>query len=79
MNAVIFLFMDVGVIDTEAKSHSKWDPAKVLESQEKKKKRKSLEECLERRRHFTPCVSSVEDLLGEAKTFAKRLASHLRT
>jgi hypothetical protein len=47
--------LDVRVTDTDAKSYSKRDPAKVLESQEKeKKKRKHLEACLERRRHFTP-------------------------
>ena len=59
-------------------SYCKWDPAKVLESQEKEKKRKYLEACLERRRHFTPFVCSVDGMLGrEAKTFAKRLAAKL--
>jgi hypothetical protein len=66
------------VTDTDAKSYSKRDPAKVLESQEKEKKRKYLEACLERRRHFTPFVCSVDGMLGrEAKTFAKRLAAKL--
>jgi hypothetical protein len=39
----------------------------------------NLEACLERRRHFTPFVCSVDaGLLGrEAKTFAKRLAAKL--
>jgi hypothetical protein len=51
----------------------------LLESQEKEKKRKHyLEACLERRRHFTPFVCSVDGMLGrEAKTFAKRLAAKL--
>jgi hypothetical protein len=66
------------IIDTEAKSYSKRDPAKVLESQEKEKQRKCLETCLERRRHFTPFVCSVDGLLGrEAKTFAKHLTPKL--
>ena len=53
-------------------------PFKVLESQEKEKKRKYLGPCLENRRHFTPFVLSVDGLLGrEAKTFAKRLAVKL--
>ena len=66
------------VTDTDAKSYCKRTPAKVLESQEKEKKRKYLEACLERRRHFTPFVFSVDGLLGrEAQTFAKRLAAKL--
>ncbi len=70
--------VDVRVTDTDAKSYCKRAPAKVLESQEKEKKRKYLEPCLENRRHFTPFVCSVDGLLGrEAKTFAKRLAAKL--
>jgi hypothetical protein len=65
------------VTDTDAKSYSKRDPAKVPESQEEKK-RKYLEACLERRRHFTPFVCSVDGMLGrEAKSFAQRLAAKL--
>jgi hypothetical protein len=57
--------LDARVTDTDAKSYSKRDPAKVLvESQEKEKKRKYLEACLERRRHFTPFVCSVDGMLG---------------
>jgi hypothetical protein len=70
--------LDARVTDSDAKSCSKQDPAKVLELQEKKKKRKCLEACLERRRHFTPFVCSVDGMLGrEAKTFALRLAAKL--
>jgi hypothetical protein len=70
--------LDVRVTDSDAKSYCKRDPAKVLESQEKEKKRKYLEACLERRRHFTPFVCSADGMLGrEAKTFAKRLAAKL--
>jgi hypothetical protein len=64
----------VRVTDTDAKPYSKRDPAKVLESQEKEKKRKCLEACLERHRHFTPFACSVDGMLGpEARTFAKCL------
>ena len=67
--------LDVRVTDTDSKSYCKRTPFKVLESQEKEKKRKYLWTCQENRRHFTPFVLSVDGLLGrEAKTFAKRLA-----
>jgi hypothetical protein len=70
--------VDVRVTDTDAKSYVKQAPAKVLETQEKEKKRKYLEPCLENRQHFTPFVCSVDGLLGhEAKTFAKHLAAKL--
>ena len=63
--------LDARVTDADAKSHCKRAPAKVLESQEKEKK--CLEARLERCRHFTPFVCSVDGLLGtEAQTFAKR-------
>ncbi len=70
--------VDVRVTDTDAKSYRKRDPAKVLETGEKEKKKKYPESCLEQRRHFTPFVVSVDGLLGrEASTFAKRLAAKL--
>jgi hypothetical protein len=70
--------VDVHVTYMDAKSYVKQAPAKVLKTQEKEKKRKYLEPCLENRHHFTPFVGSVDDLLGhEAKTFAKRLAAKL--
>jgi hypothetical protein len=70
--------VDVHVTDTDAKSYIKRAPAKVLERQEKEKKCKYLEPCLENRRHFTPFVCSVDGLLGhEANTFAKCLAAKL--
>jgi hypothetical protein len=71
--------VDVRVTDTDAKSYRHRDPAKVLISQqEKEKKRKYLEPCLEQRRHFTPFVCSTDGMLGhEASTFAKRLAAKL--
>jgi hypothetical protein len=70
--------LDVRVTDTDAKSYRKRPPAKVIETQEKEKKRKYLENCLKQRRHFTPFVVSVDGLLGrEAATFSKRLAAKL--
>jgi hypothetical protein len=70
--------LDVRVTDTDAKSYCKRPPAKVLGTQEKEKKRKYLENCLQQRRHFTPFVVSVDGLLGkEATTFSKRLAAKL--
>jgi hypothetical protein len=72
--------VDVRVTDTDAKSYRHRDPAKVLITQEKEKKRKYLEACLEQRRHFIPFVCSTDGLLGqEASTFAKRLAAKLAT
>ena len=70
--------LDARVTDADAKSHCKRTSAKVLESQEKEKKKRRLEACLERRRHFTPFVCSVDGLLGrEAQTLTKRLAAKL--
>jgi hypothetical protein len=60
------------VTDTYTKPYHHRDPAEVIATQEKEKKWKYLEACLEQRHHFTPFVSSTNDLLGrEATTFAK--------
>jgi hypothetical protein len=68
------------VTDTDAKSYHHRDPAKVIATQEKEKKQKYLEPCLEQRRHFTPFVCSTDNLLGrKAETFAKQLAAKLAT
>jgi hypothetical protein len=64
--------MDVRVTDTDAKSCRHRDPVKVIATQEKEKKHKYLEACLEQRRHFTLFVCSTDGMLGrEATTFAK--------
>ena len=69
---------DVRVTDPSAKSYRKKDPRKVLETQEKEKKDKYLRKCLERRKHFTPLVFSVDGMAGrEAKKAMKHLASML--
>jgi hypothetical protein len=64
--------------NTDAKSNLSKDPAKVLESQEKEKKRKYLASCIAQRRHFTPFVVSTDGLLGkEAKCLLKKLSTAL--
>ena len=72
------MIVDVRVTDPSAKSYRKKDPRKVLETQEKEKKDKYLRKCLERRKHFTPLVFSVDGMAGrEAKKAMKHLASML--
>jgi hypothetical protein len=63
----------------DGNSYCKHPPAKVIETQEKEKKRKYLENCLKQRHHFTtPFAISFDGLLGrEAATFSKRLAAKL--
>ena len=69
---------DVRITDTDAPSYRDVAPESVLRSQERAKKRKYLEPCLERRRHFTPLVFSVDGLRGtEADAALQRLASLL--
>ena len=63
------------VIDTDQPSYRSSTPAQALASQEKLKKKKYGELCSEQRRHFSPYVVCVSELLGrEAKTLNKRLA-----
>jgi hypothetical protein len=70
--------VDVRVTDTDASSYQARDPASVLKSQEKEKKRKYLAACLEQRLHFTPFLVSTDGLMGrEASTFAKCLSAKL--
>ena len=70
--------LDFRVTDPSAKSYRKKDPIKVLETQEKEKKDKYLRKCLDRRKHFTPMVFSVDGMAGkEAKKTMKHLASLL--
>jgi hypothetical protein len=66
---------DVRITDTDAPSYRSRDPVKVLAAHEKEKKDKYLEDCLTRRRHFTPLVFSVDGLRGvEATAAGNRLA-----
>jgi hypothetical protein len=66
--------IDIRCTDIDAKSVLSKDPAKVLENQEREKKKKYLGACLAQRRHFTPFVVSTDGLLGrEAKRFLSTL------
>jgi hypothetical protein len=66
------------VTDTDAKTYRSRDPHKVLASQEREKKKKYLQSCLEQRKHFTPFVVSTDGLIGrEAGELLKRLSLRL--
>jgi hypothetical protein len=71
--------VDVHVTNTDDKSTNRHrDPSKVIQTQEKEKKWKHVEACLEQHHHFTPFVCSTDRLLGrEATTFAKQLSAKL--
>ena len=57
----------------DANSCCSRSPDKVLEAQEREKKRKDPETCLQQRRHFPPFVVSTDGLLGkEAKVLIMR-------
>ena len=69
---------DVRITNIEAPAYRGRDPKTVLARQEKEKKGKYLQHCLDRRRQFTPLVFSVDGLKGvEAESAMKRLASLL--
>ena len=72
--------IDVRITDTDAPSHRNKGPTKVLEQQEREKKRKYLQPCLDQRRHFTPFVVSTDGLIGkEASALLKNLAARIST
>jgi hypothetical protein len=74
----LYLVIDVRVTDTDTKSNLSKDPAKVLATHEREKKKKYLEACLGQRRHFTPFVVSTDGLIGrEAKILWKKLSALL--
>ena len=67
--------IDVRVTHTDAPSYRDREPDKVLQSQEREKKKKYLNNCLQQRRTFTPFVVSSDGLLGrEAKSLIKQLS-----
>ena len=69
---------DVRVCDTECSSAAYRRSKKVLERAEKEKKDKYSQACLDRRRHFTPLVFSVDGLAGkEADAALKCLSTKL--
>ena len=66
---------DVRITDTDCRSNRHTEPHKILARQEKEKKQKYLDPCLERRRTFTPLVFSVDGLRGkECAAASRRLA-----
>ena len=69
------VIVDVRVTNTDSVSYRGRSPEKVIESQEKQKKKKYLEGCLQQRRSFVPFVCSVDGLLGrEARSLLKQLS-----
>ena len=70
--------LDVRVTNTDSPSYLGTTPEKHLAKQEKIKKRKYLEACLQQRRHFSPYVVDCFGLLGEeAIAVNQRLAAKL--
>jgi hypothetical protein len=66
---------DIRVTDTDAKSYRGQSAHKIIARQEKAKKDKYVDVCVERHRQFTPLVYGVYGLLGsEARAASKRLA-----
>ena len=53
------MIFNIRITDTDAPMYRNRDPIKVLAAHEKEKKDKYLEDCLARRRHFTPIVVSI--------------------
>ena len=69
---------DVRITDTDARSARGRDYTKVLAAQEKEKKTKYLQSCLQMRKDFTPLVYTVDGIAGrEARNAERKLASHL--
>jgi hypothetical protein len=72
------VIVDVRVTDTDGKSYRSQDPHKVLATQEREKKKKYLQSCLEQCKHFTSFVISTDGLIGrEAVELLKRLSLRL--
>ena len=70
--------IDVWVTDADQPSAAMQDPAKVLQLQEKEKKRKYLKAYQQQHRAFTPFVTLLDGLLGlEARSVFKQLAPQL--
>jgi hypothetical protein len=67
--------IDVRVTDTDSKAYRHQNPYDVLRKQEKEKKKKYLNACLDQQRSFVPFVVSTDGLLGrEAKNLVKHIA-----
>eukprot|EP00957_Ditylum_brightwellii_P055107 4177191-Ditylum_brightwellii.AAC.1 len=57
--------IDIRITDTDAKSHILRPLEILLAAQEKEKKGKYLNACLEQNQHFSPYVVSVDGMLGK--------------
>jgi hypothetical protein len=69
---------DVRITDSDAPTHRTVEVPKLLARQEKEKKSKYLQSCLEMRKDFTPLVYTVDGVAGrEARSAEKRLAALL--
>jgi hypothetical protein len=69
---------DMRIMDTECRTTRNLSPVKALARHEKEKKKKYLEPCRLRRRHFTPMVYSVDGMAGpEARAAERRLGAIL--
>jgi tRNA 2-selenouridine synthase SelU len=72
------IIVDDRVTDTDAKPYQSRDPHKVLATQEREKKKKYLQSCLEQRKHFTPFVVFTDGFIGrEAGELLKRFSLRL--
>ena len=70
--------VDIRITYPESNSYRNSTVEKLLEKQENEKKKKYLQPCLERRRHFTPFIATTDGMLGkEAQKFIERLVTHL--
>ena len=70
----------MNAMKTDTLSHHKKSPYKFLLTAEKEKIRNYLEDFLQNRRHLSPCIISVDGLLGvEVEALLKCLANLLAT
>ena len=68
---------DIRITDTDAPTYRGTDPKLILQKHEKEKKDKYSQPCLDRRRHFTPLVFSVDGMRGAEATAASRRLAQL--
>ena len=67
-------------MNNDALSYWNKSPEKCVQTAQKEKKWKYLEACLQKRRHFSPFIFSVDVLLiDEAEAALKRISSRLAT
>eukprot|EP00957_Ditylum_brightwellii_P159101 12109091-Ditylum_brightwellii.AAC.1 len=70
--------LNIHITDTDAKSYISSSVESVLAAQEKEKKDKYIQACLEQRHHFSPFVVSADGMLGhEASMVFKQISRKL--